>query len=115
MKPIITVEFTANVGDQQVTEETVPLHNIEELFAFVAPGGGCDKIPDDAEEIRMIYLPPEHKNKDNPVADLPVTLQIHRVLFNGPLAEVTQTLQQLIDKAGRGELSDSFRTVIGIH
>lgn len=114
MKPILTVEFTANVGDQQVTEETIPLHNIDEFFQFVGPGGGCDKVPDEAEEIRMVYLPQVHKNKTNPVADLPVTLQMHRVFFNGPLAEVTQTLQQIIDKAGRGELSDSFKAVIGV-
>lgn len=114
MKPILTVEYTAKVGEQEVTEEVVPLHNIEEFFDFVAPGGDCEKIPDEVEEIRMVYLPQEHRNKTNPVADLPITLQIHRVFFNGPLAEVNLTVQQLIDKAERGELSDSFKKVIGL-
>jgi hypothetical protein len=36
------------------------------------------------------------------------------VFFDGPLSEVVQTAQQLLDKAGRGELSRSFLTAIGL-
>jgi hypothetical protein len=115
MKPIITVEFSAKAGDAECKEESVPLHNPEEFFAFVAPGGGCEKIPDDVGEIRMVFFPPEHKNTQNPVADLPVTLQLGMVFFNGPLSEVAQTADEILDKAGRGELSESFLTVIGLN
>jgi hypothetical protein len=34
------------------------------------------------------------------------------VFFTGPLAEIIQTAQQILDKAERGELSQSFITVI---
>jgi len=115
MKPIITVEFSAKAGDLECKEESVPLHNSEEFFAFVAPGGGCERIPDEVGEIRMMFFPPEHKNTQNPVADLPVTLQLGMVFFNGPLSEVTQTADEILDKAGRGELSESFLNVIGLN
>jgi hypothetical protein len=36
------------------------------------------------------------------------------VLFNGPLSEIANTVEQIVDKAGRGELSKSFLTVIGV-
>ncbi|MCK4586699.1 MAG: hypothetical protein KAU29_05130 [Gammaproteobacteria bacterium] len=114
MKPILTVEFTANAGDYEFKEESVPLHSPEELFEFVAPGGGCEKIPDEVEEIRMVYLPPEHRNTSNPIADAPVMLQLHMVIFTGTLSEIAQTAEQIIDRAGRGELSDSFHKVIGV-
>ena len=114
MKPILTVEFSARNGDQEIKEESVPLHSPEELFTFVAPGGGCETIPDEVSEIRMVFLSPEHPNVQNPIADVPATLQLGMVMINGPLAEITTTAEQLLDKAGRGELSKSFLSVIGI-
>jgi hypothetical protein len=36
------------------------------------------------------------------------------VFLTGPLAEIVQTAQEILDKAGRGELSSSFLTVIGL-
>ncbi|MEA2080075.1 MAG: hypothetical protein U9P00_09500 [Pseudomonadota bacterium] len=114
MKPILTVEFSARDGDVEIKEESVPLHSPEELFEFVAPGGGCETIPDEVNEIRMVFLAPEHPNARNPIADMPATLQIGMVLFNGPLSEIANTVEQIIDKAGRGELSKSFLTVIGL-
>jgi hypothetical protein len=114
MRPILTVEFRANDQDVEFDEESVTLHSPEELFAFVAPGGGCDTIPNEVNEIRMVFLPPEHRNVQNPIADLPATLQLGMVLFNGPLAEITTAAEQLLDRAGRGELSKSFLTVIGV-
>ena len=95
-------------------EESVTLHNPEELFEFVAPGGGCETIPNEVSEIRMVFLSPEHPNVKNPIADLPATLQLGMVLFNGPLSEITNTAEQILDRAGRGELSRSFLTVIGL-
>jgi hypothetical protein len=115
MKPILTVEFSAKTGDSEFKEESVPLHNPEEFFAFVAPGGGCEKIPDEVGEIRMMFFPPGHKNIRNPLADIPVTLQLGMVFFNGPLSEVVQTADQLLEKAGRGELSAAFLKVIGVN
>lgn len=114
MQPIISVEFTAKAGDQEYKEESVTFHNPEELFSFVAPGGGCDAIPDEVSEIQMVFLQPEHANKQNPVADKRVTLELGMVFLTGPLAVIVQTAEQLIDKAGRDELSDSFLKVIDV-
>ena len=114
MKPILTVEFHAKAADYEYEEESVPLHSPEELFEFVAPGGGCESIPDEVDEIKMVFLPPSHPNLQNPIADTNAVLQLHMVLFTGPLSEIAQTVEMLLDKAGRGELSKSFLKVIGI-
>lgn len=113
MKPLMTVEFSAKTNVADIKEESVALHNPEELFAFVAPGGGCEKIPSEVCEIQMVFLKPEHPNTKNPIADKRVTLQLGIVFFTGPLSEIMQTMEQIIDKAGRDELSDSFLKVIG--
>ena len=113
MNPIMTVEFSTKTNVAEIKEESVPLHNPEELFAFVAPGGGCEKIPSEVCEIQMVFLKPEHPNTKNPIADKRVTLQLGIVFFTGPLSEIVQTMEQLLDKAGRNELSDSFLKVIG--
>ena len=115
MNPILTVEFHAKNGNLEFEEESVSLHNPEELFAFVAPGGGCEAIPDEVDEIRMVFLAPQHPNVGNPVADLAASLQLGMVVFNGPLGEIAGIAEQLLDKAGRGELSSSFLAVIGLH
>ena len=114
MRPILTVEFHAKDRDVEFDEESVTLHNPEELFEFVAPENGCETIPNEVSEIRMVFLSPEHPNVKNPIADLPATLQLGMVLFNGPLSEITNTAEQILDRAGRGELSRSFLTVIGL-
>ena len=114
MKPIITVEFSAKAGDQEFKEESVTFHNPEELFSFVASGGGCDSIPDEVDEIQMVFLQPANPNTQNPVADKRVTLELGMVFITGPLSEIVQTAEQLIDKAGRGELSESFLRVINV-
>ena len=113
MKPIMTVEFSAKAGGRDFKEESVSFHSPEELFAFVAPGGGCENIPDEVDEIQMVFLPPSHPNIENPLADKRVTLELGMVFLSGPLAEVVQTANQILDKAGRGELSNQFLTVIG--
>jgi hypothetical protein len=115
MNPIMTVEFSAKTNVADIKEESVPIHNPDELFAFVAPGGGCEKIPAEVCEIQMIFLTPEHPNIKNPIADKRVTLEIGMVFFTGPLSEIMQTVEQLIDKAGRNELSDSFLKCIGVN
>jgi len=112
MNPNITVEFSVKAGDSEFKEESVSFHSPEELFAFVAPGGGCDAIPDEVDEIQMIFLQPEHVNTENPIADKRVTLELGMVFITGPLSEIVQTAEQLIDKAGRGELAESFIRVI---
>jgi hypothetical protein len=114
MKPVLTVEFNAKAGGNDFKEESVPIHSPDELFAFVAPGGGCEKIPDEVDEIQIVFLPPAHPNAKNPTADIHATLEVGMVFFTGPLSEISQTIEQLIDKAGRGELSDSFLNVIGV-
>ena len=113
MKPVLAVEFTAKAGDYEFKEESITFHNHEEFFEFVAPGGGCENVPDDVEEIRVIFLSPVHANVQNSIADLNAMLQLHRVLFTGPISEIIQVGEQILDKAGRGELSQSFRLVIG--
>lgn len=113
MKPILTVEFSAKAGDYEFKEESVAIHSPEEFMAFVAPGGGCEKIPDEVEEIRVVFLPPEHANRLNPIADAPALLQLHHVTFTGPLSEIAETAELILDKAGRGELSRAFLDVLG--
>ena len=114
MNPIITVEFSAKAGEQEFKEESMSFHNPEELFAFVAAGGGCDSIPDEVDEIQMVFLQPANANTKNPIADKRVTLELGMVFITGTLSEIMQTAEQLIDKAGRGELSDSFLRVINV-
>jgi hypothetical protein len=114
MKPILTVEFAAKAGEYEFKEESVAIHSPEEFMAFVAPGGGCEKIPDDVEEIRVVFLPPEHVNRQNPLADEPALLQLHDVTFTGPLSEIAQTAELIVDKAGRGELSPAFLGMLGV-
>ena len=114
MSVVISVEFTAKSGEVEFKEENVSFHNPEELFAFVAPNGGCDSIPDEVEEIQMVFLQPEHPNTQNPVADKRVTLELGMVFITGPMSEIIQTAEQIVDKAGRGELSASFMRVIGV-
>ena len=114
MQPILAVEYRVKVGEDELKEESVPLHDPEELLAFVAPGGGCELIPSEVEEIRMVLLPSPHPNARNPLADRVVTLQLGMVFLSGPLSEVVQTAEQLLDKAGRGELSGAFLAVIGM-
>jgi len=114
MKPILTVEYSCRAGDVEFKEESVPLHSPEELFSYVAPGGGCESIPNEVSEINMIFLPPEHPNTQNPIADHHATLQLGMVFLNGPLSEIAQTANEIIDKAGRGELSDGFLNIIGV-
>lgn len=113
MNPILTVEFKATQHGEDFYEESVPLHSAEELFAFVAPGGGCETIPDEVTEIQMVFMAPEHANQQNPIADKQVTLELGMVYLTGPLSEIVQTADMLLDKAGRGELSHSFMTAIG--
>jgi hypothetical protein len=115
MNSNITVEFSVKAGDVDFKEESVSFHSPEELFAFVAPDGGCDAIPDEVDEIQMIFLQPEHANTQNPIADKRVTLELGMVFITGPLSEIVQTAEQLIDKAGRGELAESFLKVININ
>ncbi|MGD2112432.1 MAG: hypothetical protein PVI50_03535 [Gammaproteobacteria bacterium] len=113
-QPIITVEYSARAGGTDYREESVPIHNHEELFAFIAPGGGCDCIPDEVNEIQMVFLQPEHANAANPASDVHATLQIGMVYFSGPLAEITRAAEELLDRYGRGELAPSFLRVAGL-
>ncbi len=114
MIPVITVEFVTKAGEQEFKEESVSFHNPEELFSFVAPGGGCETISNEVAEIQMVFLQPQHENKQNPIADKRVTLELGMVFLTGPLSEIMQTTEQIIDKAGRGELSDSFLKAINV-
>jgi hypothetical protein len=112
VRAVIKVEFSAKAGDYEFKEESVAFHSPEELFAFIAPGGGCDSIPDEVEEIQMVFLQPEHPNRQNPIADKSVTLELGMVFLTGPLAGIVQVAEMILDKAGRGELSKSFLRVI---
>ena len=109
----ITIEFNVKKGEDRFKEDSVTLQNAEELFAYVAPGGGCEKMSSDVGEIQMIFLSPEHPNTQNPLADKRITLQIGMVLMTGPFATLVQVSQEILDKVGRGELSEAFLAVIG--
>ena len=113
MNPILSVEFTVKAAAGEFKEESIAIHSPEELFEFVAPGGGCEAIPSEVGEINIVFLKPPHTNVQNPIADTNTTLQLGMVFFTGPLAEIAQISQGILDKSGRGELSGSFLTVIG--
>jgi len=113
MQPILTVEFTGKANGQEFKEETIAIHDPEELFEFISPAGGCEDIPDEVDEIQMVFTRPPHSNTQNPIADKQVTLELGMVYITGPLSEIVQTAQMLLDKAGRGELSQAFLDVIG--
>lgn len=110
MKPI-TIEFKVKKGDQVFTEDSVTFSDAEQLFEYVAPGGGCENMPENLGEIQMMFLQPEHPNTLNPIADKRVTLQLGMVLLTGPFATIVQVSEEIIDKVGRGELSDAFLAV----
>jgi hypothetical protein len=109
----ITIEFSLKSGDREFKEDVVALHTPEQLFKYVAPGGGCEGMPDDVDEIQIVMLAPKHPNTQNPIADLRGTLELGMVFLTGPLSEILQIAEEIIDKAGRGELSESFLAVIG--
>ena len=110
----ITIEFNVKKGGDTFKEDSVTLRNAEELFAYVAPGGGCEKMSADVGEIQMNFLSAEHPNSLNPIADKRVVLQLGMVLLSGPFALIVQISQEIIDKVGRGELSNAFLAVIGL-
>lgn len=112
MRPTLTVEFKGG-ENKDVLEDSISLDGPEAFFEYVAPGGGCDGLSSSADEIKVIFAPPAHPNTDNPIADLGAHLELGIVILSGPLSEVVQTAEQIIDKAGRGELSESFVKVIG--
>jgi hypothetical protein len=109
----ITIEFNVKRGDEIFKEDSVTFATPEEMFDYVAPGGGCEKMPSDLEEIQMIFLPTEHPNIINPIADKRVNLQLGMVIITGPLSTIVQISQEIIDKVGRAELSEAFLAVIG--
>ena len=111
MQPI-TIEFTVKTDDDSFREDSVTFATPEEMFDFIAPGGGCEEMPDDLGEIRMIFLPPEHANTASPVADKRATLQMGIVLITAPLATIVQIAEEIIDKVGRGEISAGFLAAI---
>ncbi len=109
----ITIEFNVKKGDETFREDSVTLRTVEELFEYASPGGGCENMPDNLGEIQMIFISPEHPNKLNPIADKRVNLQLGMVLFSGPLSTIMMVAQEIIDKVGRGELSNAFMSIIG--
>jgi len=115
MKPIMTIEFKGKTSGHDFAEESIAVHSLEELFAFVAPGGGCETIPDEVDEIQIVILPEAHPNTQNPIADRPATLELGLIYLTGPLVVIGQVIEMLIDRAGRGELSDVFLQVTAIN
>ncbi len=110
----ITIEFSVNDGENILKEDSVSLASPAELFDYIAPGGGCEKMPSDLSEIQLILQSPKNPNVANPLADKRVTLQLGLVLITGPLAEIVQISESLIDKMGRGELSEAFLAATGV-
>lgn len=104
----ITIEFAVKDGDRTIKQDSVSLESPAQLFEFIAPGGDCEKMPSDLSEIQFILQSPEHPNVINPLADKRVTLQLGLVLITGSLSEILLVSQELVDKMGRGELSEAF-------
>jgi len=114
MQPVFSVEFSVKAGDQEFKEESVVFHAPEELFAYIAKGGGCEAIPDEVDEIQMVFLQPEHADSNNSIADKRVTLELGMVYLTGSLVVIIQIAEQLIEKADRGELSDAFLKALNV-
>ena len=108
----ITIEFIVKIGDKSCKEDSVTFATPEEMFEYISPGGGCENMPSDLGEIRMIFLPPKHPNITNPIADKRATLQLGIVLITAPLSTIVHIAQEIIDKMGRGEISEAFLAVI---
>ncbi len=108
----VTIEFIAKNGDKSCKEDSVTFATPEELFEYISPGGGCENMPSDLGEIQMIFLPPRHPNITNPIADKRATLQLGIVLITAPLSTIVQISQEIIDKMGRGEISEAFLAVV---
>jgi len=108
----ITIEFTVKSGDDSFKEDSVTFATSEEMFAYIAPGGGCEDMPSDLGEIRMIFLPSEHPNISNPIADKRATLQMGIVLITASLSTLVEISQEIIDKVGRAEISAGFLAAI---
>ena len=111
MQPI-TIEFTVKDGDGSFKEDSVTFASLEEMFEFISPGGGCEDMPSDLGEIRMIFLPPKHPNVTNPIADMRATLQMGVVLITAPLSTIVQIAEEIVDKVGRGEISEGFLAAV---
>ena len=108
----ITIEFIVKNGDKSFKEDSATFTTPEELFEYISPGGGCENMPSDLGEIQMIFLPPKHPNITNPIADKRATLQLGIVLITASLSTIVQVSQEIIDKVGRGEISEAFLAVI---
>lgn len=113
MKPAFTIEFRARSGRFDFEEESVTLDSPDEVLAFVAPGGGCESVPDAVDEIHISLLHPLRDEADTSIDLLQATLQVGMVFVSGPLAQVTETLERLRAADRAGQLSQAFRTVIG--
>ncbi len=115
MGPIMVIEFSARTGGVSFEEESITIHSPKELLAFVAPDGGCDRIPDEVDEIQFVLMHPASVSS-NPLANANAnaTLELGMVFISGPIAEVAQTIELLLDGAERGQLSSSFLKVIGV-
>ncbi len=109
----ITIEFNVKKGEQYFMEDSVTFSTAEALFEYIGPGGGCENMPSDLGEIQMIFLSSEHPNTMNPIADKRVTLQLGIVFLTGPLSTIVQISLEILDKAGRTELSNAFLSAIG--
>jgi hypothetical protein len=114
MKPIMNVEFTAKTGGQEFKEESITFHTPTELFKFVSPGGGCERIADDVSEIQLVLLPHPADTQDSPMDKLPATLELGMIFLTGPLSDIVQVSQQLLGKSCRGELSRDFMKAAGL-
>jgi hypothetical protein len=109
----ITIEFIVKNGDKSFQEDSVTFATPKELFEYISPGGGCENMPSNLGEIRMIFLPLKHPNITNPIADKRATLQLGIVLITAPLSTIVQISQEIIDKMmGRAELSEAFLAVV---
>jgi len=108
----ITIEFIVKNGNESFKEDSATFATPEGLFEYISPGGGCENMPSDLGEIQMIFLPPKHPNITNPIADKRATLQLGIVLITAPLSTIVQISQEIIDKMGRGEISEAFLAVI---
>lgn len=80
-------------------------------LAFISPGGGCEKIPDGVDELKVIVNRPMADPVDRSLAFQGAYLEMGGVILSGNLQQVTEVAQKLIEFSGSSRMSEAFRNL----
>ncbi|MCB1877076.1 MAG: hypothetical protein KDH88_13965 [Chromatiales bacterium] len=110
MHPILSVEFRGG-ADGDITEESIAFDDVDGFLAFISPGGGCEKIPDGVDELKVIVNRPMADPVDRSLAFQGAYLEMGGVILSGNLQQVTEVAQKLIEFSGSSRMSEAFRNL----